>query len=311
MTYVRDRGLTAAVIGALVLLGAACGSAETGATPLPSTPAPVTSSASPSPTGPADAPAAVDAPAAPAVPVPGEQGRPTAVPVYFVAETPAGLRLYREFHRVVTADPVSEAVREMLVAPIDPDYRTAWPAGTRLLAPVVHRGGVIAVDLSAQARDGSALGSELAALTVQQLVFTVQGALQSTDPVRLLVEGRAVEELWGVVSTADPIERGDAYALRSLVQIDAPADGADVGRQVVVSGEAAVFEANVLWDVRRDGAVVRSGFTTADEGQRFSAFRFTVDLEPGEYEIRVAEDDPSGGEGRPPISDTKRVTVTG
>jgi hypothetical protein len=120
-----------------------------------------------------------------------------------------------------------------------------------------------------------------------------------------------VPELWGAVGTAAPVERGDPYALRSLVQIDSPAEGARVGREVEVRGEAAVFEATVLWEVLRDGAVVQKGFTSTAEGQRFAPFAFTVTLEPGEYTVRISEDDPSDGEGRPVLTDDKSFTVTG
>jgi hypothetical protein len=95
------------------------------------------------------------------------------------------------------------------------------------------------------------------------------------------------------------------------VQIDSPAEGAQVGREVEVRGEAAAFEATVLWEVLRDGAVVRKGFTSTAEGQRFAPFAFTVTLEPGEYTVRVHEDDPSDGEGRPVLTDDKTFTVTG
>jgi Immunoglobulin-like domain of bacterial spore germination len=139
----------------------------------------------------------------------------------------------------------------------------------------------------------------------------VQGALQSTDPVRILVDGRRVPDLWGVVDTSAPVERGDQYALRSLVQIDAPAHGAVVGREVDVSGEAAVFEATVVWEVLRDGERVRSGFTSTAEGQRFAPFAFNLVLEPGGYTVRVSEDDPSDGEGRPVLIDDKSFTVVG
>ena len=79
---------------------------------------------------------------------------------------------------------------------------------------------------------------------------------------------------------------------------------------VRVSGEAAVFEATLLWEVRRDDAVVRSGFTSTAEGQRFAPYAFSLDLPPGDYEIRVTEDDPSDGAGRPAMTDSRRVTVS-
>jgi hypothetical protein len=232
-----------------------------------------------------------------------------AVPVYYVAETPAGFRLQREFHSVVTDDRASAAVRELLASPTgtDPDYRSHWPRGTTLREPVRRDGGTIVVDLA----DVGQVDPDLAELTVQQLVFTVQGALQATDPVRILVDGATVPRLWGTVDTSRPVERGDAYALRSLVQIDTPADGAQVGREVEVRGEAAVFEATVPWEVLRDGDLVRKGVTSTAEGQRFAPFAFTVTLEPGEYTVRVREDDPSDGEGRPVLSDDKKITVAG
>lgn len=277
------RWATAVVL--LALLAAGCGGADAGA------------GAVAVPTGLPPAPS----------PEPVEDTR-VALPVYYVAETPAGFRLQREFHRVPSEDPPSDAVREMLASPTgtDPDYRNPWPAGTALRSPVERDGDVITVDLTGI---GAPIDPALAELAVQQLVFTVQGALQSTDPVRFLVDGNRVDELWGV-DTTEPVERGDSYALRSLVQIDAPAHGTTVGREIEVSGEAAVFEANLLWEVLRDGTVVRSGSTTTAEGQRFAPYAFEVTLEPGVYTVRVLEDDPSDGEGRPPLRDDKTITVT-
>jgi hypothetical protein len=231
--------------------------------------------------------------------------------VYYVADTAAGPRLQREFHAVVTDDPASAAVQEMLAAPtgIDPDYRSHWPAGSALRGPVRREGGAIVVDLTGVGSGPS--DPHLAELTVQQLVYTVQGAMQSTDPVRILVDGSTESALWGSVDTSAPIGRGDPYAVRSLVQIDSPADDTQVGREVEVSGEAAVWEATVRWAVLRDGAVVREGVASTAEGQRFAPFAFTVTLEPGQYTVRISEDDPSDGEGRPVLSDDKRVTVSG
>ena len=191
---------------------------------------------------------------------------------------------------------------------MDPDYRSYWPSGSDLVSPVEHGGGVITVDLNARAGQAG-LGAEAAERTVAQLVYTVQGALQSTDPVQFLIEGQRVDQLWGHVAIREPVGRGDPYAIRSLVQVDRPAHGQSVGRTFEVVGEAASYEANLPWEILRDGQVVRSGFATAQQGQRFSAFRFDLTLEPGEYTLRVIEDDPSGGEGRPPFEDTKLIRV--
>jgi hypothetical protein len=217
-----------------------------------------------------------------------------ALPVYYVAETAAGPRLQREFHRLPAADPATAAVRAMLARPTgtDPDYRNPWPAGTTLRGPVASTPDAITVDLTA------APPSELAA---QQLVFTVQGALGQTTPVRLLHDG---------VPTGPPIPRGDPYALRSLVQIDAPADGTSAASPVTVTGEAAVFEATLHWTVLSGSTTVRTGVTSTAEGQTFAPFRFSLDLPPGRYTVRISEDDPSDGAGRPVLTDDRTVTVT-
>jgi hypothetical protein len=288
---------------ALVLLAlvAGCGGPE--AEPVvPSSGTPETSASA----GPSTSPSPAPAPSTTSTPDAGDR---VAVPVYYVAETPAGFRLQREFHSVVTSDPASAAVREMLAGPTgaDPDYRTYWPPGSTLREPVHREGGVIVVDLSGVGP--TRMGTELAEVTVQQLVFTVQGAFQATDPVRILVDGAPAQDLWGAMDLSAPVGRGDPYAVRSLVQIDAPADGARVGREVEVRGEAAVFEATVLWEVLRDGELVQKGVASTAEGQRFAPFAFTVTLEPGDYTLRIREDDPSGGEGRPVLSDDKRITV--
>jgi Immunoglobulin-like domain of bacterial spore germination/Sporulation and spore germination len=222
-------------------------------------------------------------------------GRERALPVYYVAQTAAGPRLQREFHRLPAADPGSAAVRDMLAHPtgVDPDYHNPWPAGTTLQTSVTSTPDAITVDLSA--------APPADPLATQELVFTVQGALGVSTPVRLLHDG---------VPVGPAIPRGDPYALRSLVQIDLPTDGSSTASPLTVTGEAAVFEATVHWTVERAGKAVRTGVATTTEGQVFAPFRFTVDLAPGRYTVRISEDDPSDGAGRPVLTDDKTVTIT-
>jgi hypothetical protein len=113
------------------------------------------------------------------------------------------------------------------------------------------------------------------------------------------------------VDTSIAVVRADPLGVRVLVGIDEPAEGVSVASPLRVAGEAAVFEATLHWEVRKDGEVVRSGTAATAEGQKFSPYSFSVALPPGQYEVRVVEDDPSDGTGRPPMTDTRRVTVTG
>ena len=234
-----------------------------------------------------------------------------ALPLYYVTDTPAGPRLAREFRRVpVDPDPGTAAVTALLADPVGavPGHRNLWAAGTALKTPVTHAGGVVTVDLTGRAVRTAPADPILA---VQQLVYTVTGALGTADPVQLLVDGEQVPRLWsdGVI-TGTPVARADPLGVRVLVGIDDPAEGATLRSPVRVSGEAAVFEATLLWEVRRDGAVVRSGSTSTAEGQRFAPYSFSLDLPPGDYEIRVAEDDPSDGAGRAVMTDSRRITVS-
>ena len=117
----RARPLATALLAVGLLGAAGCTTEEDEPVPVPTISAgPPTTAVAPAPT---QDPAAL-----------------RAVPVYYVADTPVGPRLYREFHQLTTADPGTDAVREMLAgAAVDPDYRSPWPAGAALRAPVTGR----------------------------------------------------------------------------------------------------------------------------------------------------------------------------
>ena len=241
---------------------------------------------------------------------PGEQ-RP--VPVYFTFNTDQGLRLAREFRSTTSGRSNAEAALELMRdGPVDPDYTTFWDASVEVLS-VQTEGGTATVDLSGDWLLAPSLQGDKASNAVEQLIFTVQGALGERLPVQILVDGEHIAELWGTVPVAEPLTNADPMSVRMLVQINSPGEGDAVASPVRVTGEAAAFEATVPWRVLRadTGEVVEQNFTNAAEGQRLSPFAFEVTLTPGDYIIEVTEDDPSGGEGRAPYVDTKRITVTG
>ncbi|HET7736066.1 MAG TPA: Gmad2 immunoglobulin-like domain-containing protein [Nocardioidaceae bacterium] len=232
----------------------------------------------------------------------------TTVAVYFMTETRAGPRLVREMRDALATDPVSAAVKLMFEGATDPDYFNPWNPAAVVLGVEVS-GDSIEVDVSPEVRTAN-VGSGGAALMVQQLVYTATDAAGIDGNVVLLVEGEPAGELWGVLSWDEPVAREPAENVRQLVQIDSPVEGAEVSSPVTIQGEAAVFEANLPWRVLDEGgAVVESGFTMTEEGQRFAPFSFAVELEPGAYTVEIVEDDPSGGEGGPPMTDTRTITV--
>ena len=230
--------------------------------------------------------------------------------VYYATDTGTELKLAREFRELPDAGgPALTAARAVLVGePLDPDYVGLWdPAGTVLA--VDQADGTIEVDLSAAAST-TTTGSAGAQLAVQALVYAVTGALQSDDPVRILVEGEPVNELFGVLDVGQPIVRADPLTVRLLVQLNDPNEGDVAGSPVTVTGEAAVFEATLPWRVETPaGEVVQAGVTQTAEGQTFAPFSFDVTLDPGDYVVVITEDDPSDGAAGPLQSDSRGFVV--
>lgn len=231
------------------------------------------------------------------------------VPVFYATGVGLDLKLAREFRALPDiGGPGRTAAAAVLAGkPLDPDYRGLWnPAGKVLGVRQVS--GAIDVDLTAAATPAKT-GPVAARLAVQTLVYAVTGALGSDDPVRILVAGELVEDLFGVLDTREPIARANPIDARLLVQINQPNQGDVVGRTVTVNGEAAVFEATLPWRVQTpDGATVRSGVVQTAEGQTFAPFAFDVTLDPGSYVVVITQDDPSGA-GGPLMSDTRAIVV--
>lgn len=264
-----------------------------------------------------DPPLTEEAPEQPPEPHPDEPPPGVAVPVYYLSEAPDGLRLAREWRHAETTGSPAEQALALLFGEAETDgYVSPWDPATEVTSVRVGS-GLITVDLAAP--DGTPLlPGEHADLAVQGLVYTVTGAVSATTdidralPVRILVDGeRAVADRLGAgVDLSGPVSRAPALEVRKLVQVNDPAHGATVRSPVQVTGEAAAFEATVVWEVLRDGEVVDEGHTTAEECCRFARFSFDLDLEPGTYTLAVSDTDPSDGEGPGPTTDTRTFSVT-
>ncbi|MGI9155873.1 MAG: Gmad2 immunoglobulin-like domain-containing protein [Marmoricola sp.] len=266
------------------------------------------------PAGSTSAPATVSP--VPAGPGPVER----ALAVYYVGDTPQGPRLYREFQRVLVAPygpSVSEAVSQALQPPDDPDYRTAWPTGTRVDRDQVSPGGEVTVSLtnaSADLRKRPAGVSDAEATAgVQQLVYTVQAAAKNRNPVRIQLDDTFTDTLLGVDVSA-PVPSLSQLSILSLVSIADPAEGAVVRGSFVAGGVASSFEANVPWQLTKDGTVVKKGFSTA-AGWMDRLYPWQTDpidvsgIAPGSYTFVAMTDDPSSGEGGGPQQDTRTIVV--
>ena len=273
------------------------------------TPSPVGSSSTPS-NGPTSVPTQTAArPSTPSTSPPATTVRPPAtttasVPVYYLGPVATGSgqqRLFREFvpsQVPAPAVPVGNALTALRLAmgpaPAGTRYHSAW---TGVSAESVTRGDrIITVRLSSGTRDTSPLATE-------QLVWTVQAALGAALPVRfeLADGGTAVSPGHPVSGTydrpTDPIAVLDQVA---PIWVDEPARGSVVraGRPLAVKGVASTFEANVEWELLRDGRRVESGFTTASgAAPARGTYRFTTTkpLASGAYVLRVFESSAKDG----------------
>ena len=238
-----------------------------------------------------------------------------AVPVYWLGEAAAGRRLYREFQRqdvcAGEACLLEASVRTAVGGrPADPDYGSLWPAGTKV-DNVGYDGTVITIDLSGDLREPTpSMDDSLARLTVQQLVYSAQAGLgKGPVPVQLLLEGQHTDTIFGQPA-AEPLTAANPDEVEAPVQVDNPSNGAQVPRTFTVTGRAATFEANVVWELksRPDYQVVDHGFTTAQECCTLSPYSFQVTAPPGEYTLFVHDTDESGA-NHPINQDTKEITV--
>ena len=235
-----------------------------------------------------------------------------AVPAYFVGETAHGKKLYREFQRKSVCAETECLLKAAMVTaltgrPGDPDYRSPWPEGTTVGA-VSYDGDTIVVHLADGVQERpSGMSAADADLAIQQAVFTAQAAVgQGRVPVQLVVEGGSGRVLG--VAASEPFAADNPDEVLAPVQVDSPTDGTTVSSHFTVTGRAATFEANVVWELKQGATVVKHGFTTAQECCTLSPYEFDVTAPAGTYTLTVHDTDESG-EDRPVNEDTKEITV--
>jgi hypothetical protein len=236
-------------------------------------------------------------------------GHDLAITAYYLGSTAPGLRLFAERHQLhdVRTSDVQAAVNAALGTPEDPDYHSPFPAGTR--ATVTGDGDVVTVDFpDAAIANDPVLSDHDAAMAIQAVVWTVNATLQRPVQVRFEVAGQPAATLFGKVLNGAVTEQ-DGDTVLSPVSVDL-AEGQQVPSGTIVSGHAATFEANVVWELRQGEQVVKRGFTTAGECCTLSPYTFRLVAPPGSYTLVVHDTDESGGEGNGETSDSKDIVVT-
>jgi hypothetical protein len=260
-------------------------------------------------------------------PGPGPSDEPTvvdsaspsshSVSVYDLGETPQGTRLFREFRREPgTSAEMDDVLAALSATPDDPDYHTLWPRGAFQGGFVDYGGGLITVLLTDRSLHDRPAGmtAEEAALSIEQVIYTVQAYAQQRLPVSFQVEGQPIDQVLGV-RTAEPLAEGPELDVLALVSISNPAEGRVVEGGFSADGVASSFEGTVPWQLRNAaGDVVRRGFAQGTMEDHLTPWQTDTidvsDLPAGIYTFAAMTDDPSGGaEGGGPTTDTRTITV--
>lgn len=300
---------TAAVITGVVLVG-------NGGDPSTDEPGPATSAT------PSEEPAEPSEPPETPEPTPAPpKGTAGVVGVYWVGDTPAGPRLYREFRENTgpSSDDLGFAVATALDGgPSDPDYRSGWPKDASFDSTEFD-GELVTIGLTGDLHDRPAgMSQDQAQLAIQQLIFTAQAAVQEGRvPVQLMLNGDRTDQVLGEPAS-EPLANASILETLSHVSLTEPVEGAVVGGdQLAVSGVANSFEANVIVRLQRfEGTEVVTEQPFMAEGwmgDQLFPFSGTLDLSgvaPGKYVLSAMTDDPSGGaEGPGAFTDTRTITV--
>jgi hypothetical protein len=236
-----------------------------------------------------------------------EDGLP--VKLYFVADTPRGLKLFSEERPYASFDDMNLQVISDLVsgkvAPLDPDYTNLW-GGTNTVNSVTVNGSVATVDLGAISLN---VGAEAEQRAIDQIVWTLTSLAPAVKSVAFTVNGKTVESFAGHVDTTAQFARAIGYEVLNPIQILSLNEGAALTAPLTVSGQACTFEANVVWKLLQGETVVKEGFTTAtsgcpDRGDWSISFE---DLKAGEYTIQTLEY--SAEDGSLFAKDDKKFTV--
>jgi hypothetical protein len=239
------------------------------------------------------------------------------MPIYFVGQSQQAFRLYREFRTVRKVDgPISSAVSAMTrLRPLDPDYVNPWQPASSVW--VRQQGATLTVDLSADAFGNQNVGSELATLAIQQLVYTATAAAHvaghDATSVVITVGGKPAD-VWGVIRLGSPMTRAPMLEVQAQAWVTWPQQGDVVPSGTVrFTGYGTSFEAVFHWEIRNaSGTRVAHGEAMGGSMGQYGSLSWSARLAPGSYTVHLATDDPSGDgehEGHGAAVDSKGFTV--
>ena len=230
-------------------------------------------------------------------------------PVYWIGRSNNNVFLYREFRDVPEQEnPVTRALRAMMSdKPLDPDFFTPWQ-NPKKLATSISGKNVITVDVSADAFNSN-LDADMAGRAIQQLVYTATAAGASSGlidsgqqiQVMVLVDGHTDYLAFNHVRLGTLMSRSPGMVAPVWI-IDPQEDVEVADGSVKITGRNTVPGGKLRWRIlREEGNGEKTPFltgetTAAAEAAQSGVFTLALTLTPGDYELRVAQADPSGSD---------------
>lgn len=230
---------------------------------------------------------------------PSPSVRTVATPLYFLAQTTTGWRLFREFQSIPDGDDeerVLAALERLTVAggPDDADYRTFWPTGS--FEDVEVDATELTVDLGSRALQRPAGASSAdARLALQQVVYTAQAVLGEDLPVAFRYDAAPADRVLDV-PVSEAVARDRHWNVTAPVNISDPTEGREVDSDIVARGTASDWVTSVAWQLSEaSGAIVdggKVGLDTDGPGTlEFPGWQIDPlpvdDLAPGTYTLEV------------------------
>ena len=181
--------------------------------------------------------------------------------LYFVGQTPQGLRLYREIRDTTATENFGLVSLQALVndraIPADADYDNVWSGGS-VINKVTVVGSVATVDMSVlHLRVDAAYEGQ----AINQIIWTLTANDAAIKTVIFRHFGQRIATFAGHVDTSGVFKRENSSGVLASVWVNSV--GKILHNPIAMTGSACTFEAAVNWRLWKNGVLARRGSTLA------------------------------------------------
>lgn len=211
--------------------------------------------------------------------------------LYFVKKSGDRFYLEREVHDTEFTENVARRALELLINTKIKDNEAVrpLPKDTKILGITIDD-GIATVDFSKEVKDFNT-GFQLESVSLQAITNTLT-EFNTIEQVKILVEGKKVETLWGHVNLNDQnLKRDLDLVFEPMVWLDNFKDGDLLTNTTSIRGSMSIFENTLnfrLLDANRN-VLVKSYVNGKLKGLNRSDFDFTIDFETPQTDTGILE----------------------